>query len=126
MPESQQEFIKRYREKIKKNPFRSWKDISRKGNHTWKIESVTFMSQSSLKEKILMIQRLRHVKESGEVAYKAGKTDRAEYRIGYYMLGRIGKRRDKWVWGQSAPLIPHEDLFKLIELAKREGTLLPV
>lgn len=124
MPESPQEFIKRHKESVEKQPFRTWPDIGRKGKHVWKIESETFMPQSGLKEKLLMVQRLRHMKETGKIAYKRKKIGRVEYRIGYYMLALIGKRKGKWTWGESAPLIPDADLFKLIELAKREGTII--
>jgi hypothetical protein len=46
-----------------------------------------------------------------------------ELRFGYYIIGRKGGRKGKWVWAQFCPLILKEDLQKIIELAKREGIL---
>ena len=47
-----------------------------------------------------------------------------EYRIGYYIVGKNGNKTNKWTWGQFCPFIPTEDLPKLIEKAKNEGTIL--
>jgi hypothetical protein len=44
-------------------------------------------------------------------------------RLGYWIIGKKEKSRDKWVWGQFCPFIVGEDLKKLISKAEREGIL---
>jgi len=44
-------------------------------------------------------------------------------RLGYYIIGKQKRFRDKWVWGQFCPFIVGEDLKKLISKAEREGIL---
>jgi hypothetical protein len=44
-------------------------------------------------------------------------------RLGYYIIGKQKRFRDKWVWGQFCPFIVGEDLKNLISKAEREGIL---
>lgn len=44
-------------------------------------------------------------------------------RLGYYIIGKQKRFRDKWVWGQFCPFIIGEDLKKLVSKAEREGIL---
>ncbi len=44
-----------------------------------------------------------------------------ELRIGYYVIGRKGKTKGKWVWGQFAPFIPATDFRALVDEATRRG-----
>lgn len=47
-----------------------------------------------------------------------------EYRIGYYIVGRIGRAKDKWVWGQFCPIISANDLSELFIKARRQKIIL--
>jgi len=49
--------------------------------------------------------------------------ERVELRLAYYIKGRRGRVRNKWVWGQFALLIPPQDFKKLIERAREIGML---
>jgi len=119
--ETTEEFIKRKNEQFKENNIIKVKDISRKGNHFWIRGAWTFMPQFNLDEKVFVIKRLRREKYEGQTEGQKqwGKGD-IEYRFGYYIVGKIGRAKERWVWGQYCPLIPQEDLNK----AKQEGTLL--
>lgn len=50
--------------------------------------------------------------------------DNIEYRIGYYIVGAIGRAEGSWIWGQFCPLIPSEDLISLIKKAIADEVLL--
>lgn len=100
------------------------KDIGRLGRHHYKRAAWTFMVQTGLPEKIFVIERLKKIHVEGETAYGDRIVGEVEYRLGYYMLGRIGRMNGRWTWGQYCPLIPLQDFPKLIEKAKKEGTLL--
>ena len=73
---------------------------------------------------MFIIERLIKVKFGGRLAYKNWKKNDREYRIGYFIMGRIRRARGRWVWGQFCPLIPLPDFNKLIAKAKREGVIL--
>ena len=84
------------------------KDIKNK-RRNYKIIKEIRLRQSTYPEKIFVLQ---------ELLFKNGKK---EIRIGYYIIGKKGKMKGKWVWGQYCPLFPRKDLEKLIKLAKKEG-----
>lgn len=69
------------------------------------------LEQSDYPEKIFVLQ---------EIIFEDGKK---ELRLGYYIIGKKPRSRDKWVWGQYCPFFPKQDLIKLIEKAKKEGIL---
>ena len=119
-----QEFIKRKNEQFNKRKIISVKDIGRKGKHFFFREAWTFLPQSNLKNKVFIIERLRKESTEGKLAYDNWKKGDLEYRIGYYIVGRIGKAKGKWVWGQFCPLIPKNDLNKLLKKAKKEKVIL--
>ncbi len=114
------EFINRKSEQFKKESLIKVKDISRKGFHYWKREAWTFMPQSNYDGKVFIIERLRRVKSD----IKSIKIGDIEYRFGYYIVGKIGRANGKWAWGQFCPLIPVKDFQKLLDKAKREGTII--
>lgn len=58
-----------------------------------------------------------------QLFWKNEKARKEELRIGYYILGKRKKVRDKWVWGQYAPLIPPKDLRILVRKAKNKGLM---
>ena len=100
------------------------KDIGRKGRHLFVREAWTFMQQHNLSEKVFVIERLRKIKYHGRLAHRSMfREGDIEYRIGYFIVGRIGNRKGRWTWGQFCPLIPARDLKKLLKKAKREMTI---
>jgi hypothetical protein len=100
------------------------KDIGRRGSHGWMREAWTFHIQTNYRVKVLVIERLRNIGLTGEVAHPGAQRGDIEYRFGYYILGRIGRAKGRWVWGQFSPFIPHDDLMTLLEKARAEGTFL--
>ncbi|MBN1262829.1 MAG: hypothetical protein JW991_00565 [Candidatus Pacebacteria bacterium] len=99
--------------------------LGRKGRHFWIREAWTFMPQSNLDEKVFVIERLRKESYEGKLSHRGQwKKGEIEYRLGYYIIGKTGRAKGKWVWGQFCPLIPANDLKKLLEKAKREKTII--
>lgn len=89
----------------------SMKDISRKGKHTFEIVSWCFFQQNGLPEKVFCIERLKHIKSEGDLAYRDVDINREdEIRFSYYILGKIGHKNGKWTYGQFTPLIPCSQL----------------
>ena len=126
MTESAEEFIKRKESQFEKEKDKkiSMKDIGRKGKWYYTREAGIFMKQDNHPAKVFVFERLKQHSFDGELAYKNPHIGITEYRIGYYMLGKIGKMNGKWVWGQFCPMIPQKDFNKLIKLAKDNGVLL--
>jgi len=125
--ESYKQFIarknKQFEEDREKGKLVGMKDIGRKGRHGFKREAWTFMVQENLKEKVFVIERLRRMEIQGQTVHRKIKIGDFEYRFGYYMIGKIGRAKGKWVWGQFCPLIPKKDLNKLLYKASKEGTV---
>ena len=44
-------------------------------------------------------------------------------RVGYYIIGKKGRFKGKWAWGQFCPFIVGKDLGALIKKAKNKGML---
>lgn len=109
--------------KKKKNLIKM-KDIGRKGFFYFEREAVTFMPQHNLKEKYFIVERLKLVKTEGRITNKKFKIDDIEYRVGYYIVGKIGRGKGRWMWGQFCPMIPDNDFEKLFKKAKKENTLM--
>lgn len=118
------QFIERKNKEFEKGNLISMKDIGRKGKHFFKREAWTFMPQNNLDKKVFVFERLRPIRTDGESAYMKSVSNDFEYRIGYYIVGRIGNRKDQWTWGQFCPMIPGKDFNKLMEKAKKEGVIL--
>lgn len=121
--ETQEQFIKRKNLAFRKNAIIKVKDIGRKGWHYLIREAWTFMGQSNLSNKVFIIERLRKELVKGKLSYDNWHKGEIEYRIGYYIVGKIGRANGRWIWGQFCPLIPAEDFTKLINKAKQEGTI---
>ena len=123
--ESAEDFIQKKQEQIQKgNAFVKAKDIGRRGKFGFKIVQATFMKQHNLAQKVFVLERLERNLMQGKLAYNNMKMGDIEYRLGYYIVGKNGSKKGVWTWGQFCPLIPTEDFNKLIEKAKKEGTLL--
>jgi hypothetical protein len=124
--ESAKEFIKRKEIEYKKERDKQlkFKDIGRKGKHIWIREAWVFMIQSNYPEKVFVFERLRGCKPEGKLVHNFIKRlGNIEYRIGYYIVGKIGHMNGKWAWGQYCPLIPKKDFDKLIRLANQKGVI---
>ena len=117
------EFIAKKNKDFAKNPIIKIKDIGREGNHFLYREAWTFTKQSNLPEKVFIIERFRKETTEGTLAYRNWKKGDIEYRIGYYIVGQIGRARGRWVWGQFCPIIPAKDLKSLFKKAKQEGVI---
>ncbi|MFA6533936.1 MAG: hypothetical protein WCT37_02055 [Patescibacteria group bacterium] len=124
--ETSAEFIRRKKSAFSKgeDKFVNVKDIGRKGKHYFEKEAITLMPQYNLNNKVFIIERLKRIKIEGDSEHKLLKNGDIEYRICYFIVGKIGKAKNKWWWGQSCPLIPAKDLKKLIQKAENEGTIL--
>lgn len=125
--ETAQEFIERKKKQFQDNKDKliEMKDIGRKGKFYFIKEAITLMIQSNLDKKVFVIERLRKAKIDGIIAHESSnKIGDIEYRMGYYIVGKIGRANGRWIWGQFCPLIPKEDFDNLITKAKKEGTIL--
>ena len=123
--ETAEEFIKRKnKEYLEKEKLISVKDVGRKGKILFKREAWVFMPQHNLPQKVFIFERFRREKVIGKTAYNLISNAEIEYRIGYYIIGKIGNKNGRWTWGQYCPIIPLQDFQKLISLAKRRGVLL--
>ncbi len=124
--ESVQEFIRREEAQFEKDRLLiPMKDIGRKGKFYFKREAWTFMPQSNLFDKVFILERLRKEEFAGELAYRnTWKKGDIEYRLGYFIVGKIGRAKDRWIWGQFCPLIPGDDFLMLINKAKQENTII--
>jgi hypothetical protein len=79
------------------------KDIGRKGRHRFIREAWTFIQQHNFSEKVFVIERLRKIRYEDRLARRSVFREwDVEYRIGYYVVGRIGKMRGRWAWVNSA------------------------
>lgn len=122
--ETYQKFIKRKNAQFKNASLIPLKDVGRKGKFFFKREAWTFMPQHNLKNKVFIIERLKLIKKEGETSHEKVKVGDIEYRFGYYIVGKIGKAKDKWWWGQSCPIVSGADLKKLLKKSRKEGTIL--
>ena len=119
-----EEFIEKKNNQFKTNSVIKVKDIGRKGTCFFVREAWTFLVQSNLSEKVFIIERLRKESTEGKIIHQSSwnKGD-IEYRIGYFIIGKIGRTKGKWIWGQFCPLIPAQDLTALLKKAKKEGLI---
>ena len=60
-------------------------------------------------DKILYLQKIQF--DNGSI----------ELRFGYYIIGKKGRVKGRWVWGQYAPFIPVDDFRYMVEDAKELG-----
>jgi len=74
------------------------------------VEKYVTLRQSNYRKKSFVLE---------EISF----SDRNEIRIGYYIIGKKGRMKGKWVWGQFCPLLPKQDLRKLIRKARQVGII---
>lgn len=117
--ESFEDFLKRKKDKLIR-----MKDIGRRGYYLFQRKAITSMPQHDTKEKFYVVERLKLMELVGEITNKRSTVGQIEYRIGYYIVGRIGRAKGRWTWGQFCPMISVKDFNKLLEKAYAEGTIL--
>lgn len=101
------------------------KDIGREGRHQWRRKAWTFLPCGCLPECVFVVERLEYVATEGIKSFPGGSAPGdIEYRFGYYTVGQNGRVRDRWTWGQFCPIIPADDLPKLLDKARTDGTIL--
>jgi hypothetical protein len=99
------------------------KDVNREAVHVYRRDAWTFLVQDTYAEAVNVLERLTHLETSGIPAVPM-KLPAAEYRLGYFIVGRIGRASGKWTWGQFSPIMSAGDLERIVEKARAEGTLL--
>lgn len=100
----------------------SFEGIGGKGSLKFEREKWTFMPQFNLKEKFFVVERLKLIELIGSPHHaKNHKIGEIEYRVGYWIVGKKGNRKGVWTWGQFCPLIPEEDLKRLLKQAESDG-----
>lgn len=87
----------------------SRKDPVTKEKRYFTIEDEIQKTQSNAKHKKIVLQKLKF-HDNNEI----------QLRLGYYILGKLPRMKDKWTWGQYATFIPVSD-FKSIYNKAIEG-----
>ena len=82
------------------------------------------MQQNNVDEKIFSFERLNLIEVNRENSHPKTQVEDIKYRIGYYIIGKNGNKKDKQTWGQYCPMIPHIDLINLLKKAKEEGVMI--
>jgi hypothetical protein len=49
------------------------------------------------------------------------KDERIEFRLCYYIIGKVGRTKGKWVFGQFATLVPAKDFQAIIDETKKRN-----
>jgi hypothetical protein len=99
------------------------KDVNREAVHVYRRDAWTFLVQDTYSEAVTVLERLTHLETIGIPAVPM-KLPAAEYRLSYFIVGRIGRASGKWTWGQFSPIMSAGDLERIMEKARTEGTLL--
>jgi len=76
----------------------------------WNIKKYKLIPQSNNLEKIFAI----------ELMEDATNKKIKEVRIGYYIIGKKGRLKNKWAWGQFCPFFPQKDLKKALKIIKED------
>jgi len=89
-----------------------YKDIS--DGKRYKFDILRYVSHraSEYHDKVFVLQEIYLHKE-----------DLKLLRLGYYIIGKKPKFKDKWAWGQYCPFIVDSDLKELIKKAEDKGML---
>jgi hypothetical protein len=76
----------------------------------FKIKGQIRRHQTGLPKKLIVLQKLQFNNDG-----------RVELRLAYYVKGKKPRMRNKWVWGQYAPLMPARDFRAIVRRAERQG-----
>jgi hypothetical protein len=74
-------------------------------------DEIQWMQQNSEGKKRLVLQKLRFDDRENHI----------ELRFCYYILARKEDRKEKWVFGHFAPIVPIEDLQSIFKEAMNRG-----
>jgi hypothetical protein len=69
-----------------------------------------YVQQTGMPKKYFCLQRIEFDEDG-----------RIELRLGYYIIGKRPRMRDKWTFGQFAPFLPVSDFKAVIREAEQEG-----
>jgi hypothetical protein len=99
------------------------KDVNREAVHVYRRDAWTFLVQGTYAEAVNVLERLTHLETIGAPAVPMH-LPAVEYRLGYFIVGRIGRAAGKWTWGQYSPIMSAGDLERIMKKARADGTLL--
>lgn len=71
------------------------------------------LRQSTFPQKMFVLEKIRF-QESSQ------KNRKEEIRIGYYIVGKKGRMKGRWTWGQFCPFFPRRDLKQIIARARKK------
>ncbi len=125
MKETANNFIKRNSQKYCKGTIIKPEDIGRKGKLVFEfVEDRIYCQQTNLPEKVFFLDKLKKLDYEGKISFPHGwHKGEIEYRLGYYIISQFGKRKGNWIFGQFNPIIPLNDLKKLLQEAKNKGAI---
>jgi hypothetical protein len=105
------------KKRIPKRLLMAMKDIGRKTEMFFIREAWSFVEQSNLNKKVFVVERLKKYKsDKSKMSYGSSwKEGDIEYRISYWIVGQIRNRKNKWTFGAFCPIIPENDLEKVIK-----------
>jgi hypothetical protein len=86
----------------------------------FRVEEQDLFQAPSNPRKAYLLQRLRMDDGRG---FEHGHD---EFRIAYYMIGHKGRSRNKWAFGQFAPIMTPEDLAAIVQRMRDRGWLTEV
>jgi hypothetical protein len=98
------------------------KDVGRKAKQYWVRDKWTLVRSHD--HKVFTVERIVLDETRGTPAYGADSTGDVQYRIAYWIVGRIGKAKDRWVFGGFCPMVPADEFAPLLKQARDEGTIL--
>jgi hypothetical protein len=87
------------------------------------VREAWLFQQTNNPSKVFVVERLRRHAIEGSTTFSHA-VGEVEYRLGYYIVGQVGRTKGRWIWGQFCPMIPAADLLPLIERARKEGVIL--
>lgn len=99
------------------------KDVNREAIHVYQRDAWTFLVLDTYAEAVNVLERLTHLETVGTPAVPL-KLPTTEYRLGYFIVGRIGRSSGRWTWGQFSPIMSAGDLERIVQRARAEGALL--
>jgi hypothetical protein len=99
------------------------KDANREAVHVYRRDAWTFLVQDTHAEAVNVLERLTHLETIGTPAVPM-KLPATEYRLGYFIVGRVGRASGKWTWGQFSSIMSAGDPERIVQKARAEGTLL--
>ena len=99
------------------------KDIGQRGWHLYHREAWTFLPQTGYDDGVIALERLDHFAGEGAIAVPMV-LPATEYRLAYWLVGRIGRSAGRLVFGQLSPIMAAGDLERLVAKAQPDGTLL--